>query len=241
MAGIDWEGEVRRRALRAPAEHDHPRGRRRMSCCQCDCYAAKFSDNVAEKDLRRYRRKGPDKTTRMLLDALEAEGVDGLSLLDIGGGIGAITHKLLATGVRSAVHVDAALPYVRAAEQEAVRQGHADRVSFHHGDFVALATEIAPADIVTLDRVICCYADMEELVAASASRALRFYGVVYPRDTWWMKLFFPLENLLHRLRRSRFRTYLHPTGAIDTAVQRQGLRPRSSRNTLVWRVVMYSR
>jgi magnesium-protoporphyrin O-methyltransferase len=114
-------------------------------------------------------------------------------------------------------------------------------VRFLHGDFVALAPEIAPADIVTLDRVICCYPDMERLVAASASRARRLYGAVFPRESWLLKLAFTAGNLLRRLRGSAFRTYLHSTGAIDSAVQRQGLRQRSVRDTFLWRVAVYAR
>ena len=45
-----------------------------------------------------------------------------------------------------------------------------------------MSDEIEAADVVTLDRVICCYPDMEALVGRSAERALRLYGLVHPRD-----------------------------------------------------------
>jgi magnesium-protoporphyrin O-methyltransferase len=212
-----------------------------MNCCQHGCYESQFDDKRARKDLKRYRRNGPDKTTRLLLDALRAEGVQGMSVLDVGGGVGIVHHELLTAGAQTAVHVDAAAPYIRAAEEEAARRGHAGRVSFLHGDFVALAPEIAPADVVTLDRVICCYPDMERLVAASASRARHLYGAVFPRERWLLKAAFTVGNLLRRLRGSAFRTYLHSTRAIDRAVQRQGLRQRSVRDTFLWRVAVYAR
>ena len=212
-----------------------------MNCCQHGCYESQFDDKRATTDLKRYRRKGPDKTTRLLLDALRTEGVQGMSVLDVGGGVGIVHHELLTAGARTAVHVDAAAPYIRAAEQEAARRGHAERVSFLHGDFVAFASEIVPADVVTLDRVICCYPDMERLVAASASRARHLYGAVFPRESWTLKVAFALGNLFRRVRGSAFRTYLHSTRAIDSAVQRQGLRPRSDRDTFLWRVAVYAR
>jgi hypothetical protein len=56
-------------------------------------------------------------------------------------------------------------------------------MSFQYGDFVALAPALSAADVVTLDRVICCYDDMPALVGRSAALAERLYGVVYPRDT----------------------------------------------------------
>jgi SAM-dependent methyltransferase len=212
-----------------------------MSCCECACYDAQFSATVAAADLKRYRKKGPDKTTRLLLDALAAQGVQDASVLDVGGGVGVVHHELLDRGARSAINVDAAPAYLRAAREEAERRGHAERVSFLEGDFVALAPTVAPADVVTLDRVICCYAHMEPLVAASAARARRLYGAVFPRDTWLLKGVFALSNVVRRIRGRGFRTYLHPPPAIDSVLRQQGLRLRSCRDTLVWRVAVYAR
>src|SRR5437762_2829973 len=119
-----------------------------MTCCQPDSFDAVFSEKRASKDLKRYRKKGPDKTTRLLLDALKADGVAGKTLLDIGGGIGVAHHELLAAGARSAIHVDAAQASLRVAAEETDRSGHAGRVQFLLGDFVALAADIQPADVV---------------------------------------------------------------------------------------------
>src|SRR5699024_4363436 len=138
-----------------------------------------FDDAQARSDLKRFRKRGPAPATRKLLAALRSRGLEDATLLDIGGGIGAVHHELLDAGVRSAVLADASAPYISVAKEEANRRGHSSRVTFVHGDFVALAPTIPPASIVTLDRVICCYADMEALVAASASHAERLYGAVY--------------------------------------------------------------
>lgn len=212
-----------------------------MTCCSADCFESTFDARHAANQLKQYRRRGPNKTTRMLLDAMRAEGVRDASVLDVGAGVGIAHHELLADGARSAVHVDAAMPHMRVAREEAARRGHAERVTFVHGDFVALAEGISPADIVTLDRVICCYPDMERLVATSAAKAQRLYGAVFPRQRWFIKVMLALENFARRVRGNPFRAYLHPTTAIDAAVQRQGLTPRSVRDTFVWRVAVYVR
>ena len=212
-----------------------------MSCRGCEGYQEQFGEKHAAQDVRRYHRQGPRKTTRLLIDVLKREGVQGASLLDVGAGIGIVHHELLAAGASTAIHVDASVANIRAAEAETARQNHAGRVSFLRGDFVALAPEIAPADVVTLDRVICCYPDMQELVAASASHANRLYGAVFPRDRWFFRGFMAIANLLRRLRGSDFRSYVHSVSAIDAAVERQGLRPRSVADTFVWRVAVYSR
>ena len=212
-----------------------------MNCCQCEGIEETFDAKVAARDLKRYRAKGPRKETRMLLDALRAEGVEGMTLLDIGGGVGAIQHELLGDGVSGATNVDASSAYLGAAREEARRRGHSDRVSYHHGNFVDLAPDIEPADIVTLDAVICCYHDMEALVGLSAKRARKLYGFVYPKDRWWMRLASALGNFYFWARRRSFRTYLHPTRAIEAVVRENGLRRRYYSKTIWGQVVVYGR
>lgn len=212
-----------------------------MSCCQCEGIETLFGQRVARKDLARYRKKGPLRTTRILLDAVEAQGVDGATLLDIGGGVGAISNELLKVGAAHATVVDASPAYVETARAEAARQGHADRIEYHDGDFVEIAPRIEPADIVTLDRVICCYDDMEALVSASARRARRLYGVVYPRDTWWDRLGVSLVNFACRVRRNPFRVFVHSPEAVERIVRAEGLTRQFSRTTPIWRVIVYAR
>ena len=119
----------------------------------------------------------------------ESTDYRGATLLDIGGGVGVAQLDLLSAGLRSATDVDASSAYLDVAREEAQRRGYSERVSYRHGDLVALAPEIEPADIVTLDRVICCYHDMPALVRASAAKARRLYGLVYPHDAWWTRCY----------------------------------------------------
>ena len=212
-----------------------------MTCCSPECFESTFNDRHAAKQLKHYRKRGPNKTTRMLVDALRAAGIRDASVLDVGAGIGVVHHELLADGARSAVHVDAARPHMRAAREETARRGHTERVTFVHGDFVALADGIPAADVVTLDRVICCYPEMEGLVTASAGKAQRLYGAVFPRERRGVKLMSMLGNLMWRLRGNPFRSYIHSTAAIDAEVRRQGFTPRFVADTFLWRVAVYAR
>ncbi len=212
-----------------------------MNCCQCQAIECRFDQKLAAEKLETYRARGPEPTTRLLIDALKAQGVEGLTLLDIGGGVGAIQHELLRAGVQSVTSVEASAAYLDAARVEHERQGHAGRVRFLHGNFVELAPDLEPAGIVTLDRVICCYNDMPALVNASAARARRLYGVVYPRDTWWVKIAFAVEDFLYWLRRNPFRVFAHSTQAVEAILSRHGLKRSFSRNTPIWQVVVYTR
>jgi SAM-dependent methyltransferase len=200
-----------------------------------------FDETTARRDLRRYRRRGPSRSTRLLLDAIRERGVDGASVLDIGGGVGTIHHELIEAGATGATHVDASRAYLEAARAEADRRAHGSRVRFVHADFVESAHAIGPADVVTLDRVICCYPDMEALVGRSAERAKRLYGVVFPREAWWLRPAFPLANGWFRLRRSPFRVFQHRPRDVDDATTTRGFRRVFTAATLLWNVWLFER
>ena len=103
-----------------------------------------YDAKLAASELAKYRTDGPRPWTRTLIEALKAEGVEGSTLLDIGGGIGAIEHELLDAGLANAINVDASAAYLDAAREESERRGHRGRVTYHHGDFVELAEAIPP-------------------------------------------------------------------------------------------------
>lgn len=213
-----------------------------MDTCGCgDDFASIFDRDTADRDRERYRRAGPDRTTGMLLDLINRNRVRGASLLDIGGGIGVITQELLKAGAGHAVLVDASPAYLEIARNEVRASNVLDRVEFVEGDFVRRASEIEPSDIVTLDRVVCCYPDAEALVSLSADRARSLYGLVLPRDSRLIRLALRLGNLRFWIQRSPYRAYGHSNQLIDRLVGDRGLRPIRERHTFFWRVVLYGR
>jgi len=191
--------------------------------------------------LARYRKEGVAGTTRQLIDAVAEGGVEEMTLLDIGGGLGGIQHALLDKGVVETTHVDASSAYMRAAQEEAEIRNQADNINFQKGDFVDIAEGIPQADIVTLDRVVCCYDDMEALVKLSAEKARRRYGLVFPRDLWLFRMFAPLANLVLRLRGSSFRMFLHSTERVEWIIQSRGLTPRIHKKKGFWQILVYDR
>ena len=209
-------------------------------CCKTD-YDALFDEPRARRDLEAYRRKGAEGMTRRLVDALVAEGVDGATLLDIGGGIGVIQHELLTADASSSLEVEASEAFVAAARLEAERRGFDARAAHRYGDFVELAHEVEPADIVTLDRVICCYADMPALVGRSAERARRLYALVYPVDRWWIRLLAAAGNGCLRLFRQRFSFHAHRTQAVDALVRSLGFERRIHQRGVLWQLAVYRR
>jgi 2-polyprenyl-3-methyl-5-hydroxy-6-metoxy-1,4-benzoquinol methylase len=212
-----------------------------MSHCQCDGIERCFGTERVTQELEQYRKRGAARTTRLLIEALQTEPLEGLTLLDIGGGIGAIAHALLSAGVSHALDVDASTAHLTAAREEAERRGLAERMTFAHGNFVELAPTLPAADLVTLDRVICCFDDMPALVGLSAARARRLYGLVFPRDTWWMRLFGQARTVLLALARTPIRFYVHSTTTVDAVARAQGLERKCSRVSGMWQVVIYAR
>lgn len=210
------------------------------SCCRVD-YDALFDDRDARRQLEDYRRNGPARHTQRLLDAIVAEGVGGATLLDIGGGIGAIQHELLAAGAATSVDVDFSRPYLAAARLEAERRGLGERELHRYGNFVELAEEVEAADIVTLDRVICCYPEMRELVGASVGHARRLYGLVFPVDRWWIRIGAGTVNAVLRVTRQAFRLHVHRTAEVDALVRAHGFERRTHERGLFWQSILYRR
>ena len=66
-----------------------------MSCCSAKGCDEFFTDRVARRNVDTYRRKGLDKHARRLVDAVCRNGIEGRTVLEVGGGIGAIQLELL--------------------------------------------------------------------------------------------------------------------------------------------------
>ena len=212
-----------------------------VTCCQCNGIESEFDARLANRELRRFRRRGPRRSTRLLIDSLRWALSPGATLLDVGGGIGAIHHVLLDEGAARAIHVDGSSAYIAAARNEARNRGHAERVEFVHGDFVTLAAGLPDADVVTLDRVICCYPDMPALVGAAARKAGRAFGAVYPPDVWWIRLGVRGINTLMWLRRSEFRAFVHSPKSIEAVLKEHGLDRVTRQRTFGWEIATFAR
>lgn len=208
------------------------------SCCRA--LEAQFDRDRVRKELELSRERGPNSTTVALGRSLESAGAEG-SLLDIGGGLGSLAALLLEGDISSAVNVEVSAAFVEASRSLAEEEGYADRLRHRLGDFTSLAPGLEPADVVTLDRVICCYPDMERLVRLSAGKARRLYGFVVPRSRWLVRIGMALQNLARRLRGSAFRTYVHSLDAIDGLLREAGFELRSASRTFVWEVRVYGR
>jgi len=212
-----------------------------MGCCQCQGIENMFDKKAANRQIKRYLKKGPSKTTSMLLDAIHKKGVQGLNFLDIGGGIGAIQYDLIKAGASNGTSIEASSAFFDVVKEEALQNGLAERVNIKHGDFTTTASDEDSADIVTLDKVICCYDNMSELVGLSSKLARKIYAVIYPRDVWWTKLALLMVNFYPRIKGSSFRVFIHPTKKVEEIIFGNGLKRNYYATTLFWQVAIFTR
>jgi len=213
-----------------------------MTCCNQYCAAEKqFDGKVAERDLQRYRRRGPDAVARLMLAELRRWPLQGEELLDVGSGIGVIGAELAGNGLASATLVDASPAYLDVARAEIESRYESRPTRFLLGDFATIADTLTDADVVTLDRVVCCYPDAEALLRGAASRTRRLLAFSYPRDRWYMSILTVLENFSRRLRGNPFRTFAHPPERMGAVLEAAGLERVARQGTLVWVLDLYRR
>jgi 2-polyprenyl-3-methyl-5-hydroxy-6-metoxy-1,4-benzoquinol methylase len=211
------------------------------NCCYADEYGACFTPGAARRTARRYLRRGLRGTARQLADAVTASGIEGATLLEVGGGAGDLHAELLRRGARRAVNVDLSPSWERAAAGLLQAKGLGGRVERIVGDAVDIATDLDPADVVVLHRVICCYPDWRAIVEVATSRARRTIGFTLPADRWPNRAAIATGNALLRLDRRRFRAFVHPVEEIVDAVARAGFEVRVDRAGVVWRTIVADR
>ncbi len=210
-----------------------------MNCGQCAGIEEVFNNKTAVKDIKRYRKKGAGKSTQRLINALIRHKEDGLSLLDIGGGIGAIQNELLKGGLDKVISVDASEAYLKIAKSEAERQGHLEKIQYYHGDLVEVAKNIEAADIVTLDKVVCCYDDVDGILSQSLQKANKYYGIIFPKDSWPGELLPLIGNLYFKIRGIPFRAYLHSVKHIEDVVSSAGFERVFYHRSFIWLIALY--
>jgi 2-polyprenyl-3-methyl-5-hydroxy-6-metoxy-1,4-benzoquinol methylase len=213
-----------------------------MTCCDQYCAAEKqFDSKVAERDLQRYRRGGPDAVARLMLAELRRWPLQGEDLLDIGSGIGVIGAELAGIGLASATLVEASPAYLDVARAEIELCYESRPTRFLLGDFATIADTLTDADVVTLDRVVCCYPDAEALLHGAASRTRRLLAFSYPRDRWYMWTLTAFQNFWRRLRGSPFRTFVHPPERMGAVLEAAGLVRVARQGTFIWVPDLYRR
>ena len=172
---------------------------------------------------------------------LQARGIAGATMLEVGGGVGAIQIELLQRGVESTVNLELSPAYEAQATQLRKEAGLDERVERRVHDIAADPQSVESADVVVLHQVVCCYPDYERLLGASAQHARRVVVFSYPRRNAISRLLVNVGNLVFRIRRKEFRGFVHSPAAMIATVEAQGLELTFAHAGPVWQVAGLSR
>ena len=167
--------------------------------------------------------------------------MEGLTLLEVGGGIGAIQIELLKAGLARAVSVELTPTYEESAAELLREAGFEDRVERRVMDFVNAGAEIEAADIVVMNRVICCYPDLPRLAGAAADHARGLLVMSFPKERWWTRAIVWMSNLGMAIMRREFRIFLHPMAQILAIGDRHGLRLSVNQPGVFWQIAALRR
>jgi SAM-dependent methyltransferase len=206
-----------------------------------------FDDWVDHWDRLASKGKPVAGVTAPLVDALERAGLADRTVLDVGCGIGDLAIETLARGATSATGYDLSAKAIEHARELAAERGVADRTSFGVGDGSII--ELPTADVVVLNRVVCCYRNVDSLL----DRTLRAAGSVYAFTApvsggatgLFNRAFNAFWNVWYSLRPKKFgdfRTFVHELDEIDERVRRAGFRRVAHEHRrVVWDLAVYAR
>jgi hypothetical protein len=211
------------------------------SSCKPGDYDKIFDEKKARSKGSDYARKGLTGHAPRIAQFVRDKNAPGYTLLEIGGGIGDLQLELLKTGAARATNVELATQYESVASELIHERGLDDRVDRRLGDFVREADTIPGADVVVMNRVVCCYPDADALVSAAADHARRFLVMTTPVDRWWTRLGLAVGNICFALRSDSFRAYVHSTSAVLATAQRHGLRPVEHSRGFIWQLIALER
>jgi 2-polyprenyl-3-methyl-5-hydroxy-6-metoxy-1,4-benzoquinol methylase len=207
------------------------------SCCDPSGYQRVFRSRYARGLARRYRRRGLGLPEKRIVDLCVDQGLEGATVLEIGGGVGELQVELLHHGAAEATNLELVDSYDEEARALARSAGVADRVRRRRLDVAASPDEVEAADIVVLHRVVCCYPDYQRLLTAAADHARRALVFSHPPRNAATRAVLGLQNAWFRLTGNSFRTFAHPPQAMIEAARARGLEVTYRHDHGVWHIV----
>jgi magnesium-protoporphyrin O-methyltransferase len=210
----------------------------------CSCSAAEsldiFGEKGARRALRRYLRRGlGGSDAGRIATWAEERGLEGATVVEVGGGIGQVQAELLRRGASRGTVIEVVAGYGRFAGELARAVDVGDRSAFVVADLLEEPDALEQADIVVLRRVVCCSPDGPELLGRAAAKTRRTLLASYPRDRFLVRAAMRLQNVGLRLAHKRFRVFVHAPGRLERAAAAHGLeRTRVSQGS-IWEIAQF--
>jgi len=195
-----------------------------------------FGKGFARRMAKRYRRRGLDRTAERMVEFLAGHGLEGATVLEIGGGVGEIHLELLRRRAASATSLELSTAYDDEALRLSERAGVTGRVTRRIMDIAATSDRVETADLVVLHRVVCCYPDFEKLLGAAADHCRGLLVFSHPPRNAVSRTVVGTQNALFGLVGKRFRTFAHPPEAMFSVLNAHGLDTRFTHAGRIWQV-----
>ena len=189
---------------------------------------------MARRSLERYRKKGHGDLERRMVASASWGGLSGARVLEIGGGVGTIQSELLEAGAERGEVIELVQAWEPYARELAREKGLDERTSFRVADVLDARGEVEPADVVVMNRVVCCSPEGVRLAAAAAQLARRTLVFSFPRDVFWVRAGLRAVNAGLRLMGRSFRVFVHPPDALLHAAQAEGLVVAETGRGAIW-------
>jgi len=204
-------------------------------CCGADLL---FDEKTAIKQYKSYLKKGPSRVSKRIIGQME-KGPLGDSLIDVGGGIGAIQWWFLQNGGEKSYGIDASSGYSHLAKEHASKNNYEKSTQFLIGDFVDQKNLLPQVDHVTMDKVICCYPDYNAIIDLACQKATKSISLSYPMDGWIADAFRAIGVLVIKLKGIPFKPYIHRVSSLRSTFEKNGFKLKEQDLAFPWHVETY--
>jgi SAM-dependent methyltransferase len=173
-----------------------------------------------------------------LRDGLLSMDPTDRTVLELGCGRGGLLLALVQAGVVKATGVDLSATSIDAARTRFEQAQLSGRADLSVGD--AARVPLGSHDWVILDRVMCCYPDIERLLANTLPAARQIYAFTVPTSRCWRGVIARLdervENAWNSLRGRPCPGYVHDLHLIEERLARAGFWLRHRDRQRLWQL-----
>lgn len=181
-------------------------------------------------------------TSRRLFELLSDAKQVQPTVLELGCGSGALLVGLLETGAVRGDGVDLSQGSLDAARRRAEEAGVADRSTFTQDD--GAQAKLDAHDWVVMDRVICCYPDVDALLGNALPAAVRRVAFSVPTSRGWRgranRVIWAIEAKWEAMRKG-CPGYVHSLDRIEGRLKTAGFKPLRSETGWMWHVAVWER
>ncbi len=211
--------------------------------CPTDCRIARhFDAKVAERSAK-CQDPSLIAVSQRLRDALLSQDPAGKTVLELGCGRGALLLGLVQAGVARATGIDLSPVGIDSARDRFERAQLSERVDLSIGD--AARVPLERHDWVILDRVMCCYPDVEALLANTLPAARQIYAFTVPTSRGRRGIAARLEEWFesawNTLRGQSCPGYVHDLDLIEERLATAGFQLRHRDRQRLWHIAIYER